>query len=145
MFLEIVFCFRLQCPMRLSMDCFLSVNLCLQVLNLIKPVASVKKLLVTLNLAADMPVYAVGDEKRLMQIILNVSGNAVKFSREGSMSITAFVVKSESLREYRSAEFFPSPSDSHFYLCVQVCFLSVIFEYVLLGDLCSFSDNRFCG
>ncbi|PON72548.1 Ethylene receptor [Parasponia andersonii] len=91
-----------------------------EVFNLIKPVASVNKLLVTLNLASDMPVYAVGDEKRLMQTILNVSGNAIKFSKEGSISIAAFVIKSESLREYRNAEFFPVPSDGHFYLCVQV-------------------------
>lgn len=137
MFLALVSYFGLQCPMRLSMDCLVDVNLCLQVLNLIKPVASVKKLLVTLNLASDMPVYAVGDEKRLMQTILNVSGNAVKFSKEGSISITAFVVKSESLREYRTAEFFPLPSDGHFYLCVQVCiFFSNYYENLFLGHPC---------
>jgi ethylene receptor len=44
-------------------------------------------------------VYAVGDEKCLMQTILNIAGNAVKFSREGSISITGFVAKSESLRD----------------------------------------------
>ncbi|XP_050380848.1 ethylene receptor [Argentina anserina] len=88
--------------------------------NLVKPVASVKKLSVTLNLAADLPVYAIGDEKRLMQIILNVVGNAVKFSKEGSILITAFVAKSESLRDFRAADFFPVQSDNHFYLRVQV-------------------------
>ncbi|KAF4366268.1 hypothetical protein G4B88_030446 [Cannabis sativa] len=91
-----------------------------EVLNLIKPVASVKKLLVTLNIASDVPVYAVGDEKRLMQTILNVSGNAVKFSKEGSISMAASVIKPESLREYRTAEFFPVPSEGQFYLRVQV-------------------------
>jgi len=92
----------------------------LQVLNLIKPIASVKKLPVTLNLAPDLPEYAIGDEKRLMQTILNVVGNAVKFSKEGSISITAFVAKSESLRDSRAPDFFPVPSDNHFYLRVQV-------------------------
>ena len=92
----------------------------LQVLNLIKPIASVKKLSVTLNLAPDLPEYAIGDEKRLMQTILNVIGNAVKFSKEGSISITAFVAKSESLRDSRAPDFFPVPSDNHFYLRVQV-------------------------
>ncbi|KAG7955585.1 hypothetical protein I3843_11G079900 [Carya illinoinensis] len=91
-----------------------------EVLNLIKPVASVKKLSVTLNLAQDLPVYAVGDEKRLMQTMLNVVGNAVKFSKEGSISITAFVAKSDSLRDSRAPDFFPVPSDDHFYLRVQV-------------------------
>ncbi|KAJ6427575.1 hypothetical protein OIU84_023046 [Salix udensis] len=91
-----------------------------EVLNLIKPITSVKKLPVTLNLAPDLPVYAIGDEKRLMQTILNVVGNAVKFSKEGSISITAFVAKSESLRDSRAPDFFPVLSDNHFYLRVQV-------------------------
>ncbi|KAB2095458.1 hypothetical protein E1A91_A01G039300v1 [Gossypium mustelinum] len=91
-----------------------------EVLNLIKPIASVKKLHVSLNLAPDLPEYAIGDEKHLMQTILNVVGNAVKFSKEGSISITAIVAKSELLRDSRTPEFFPVPSDNHFYLRVQV-------------------------
>ncbi|GAV63401.1 Response_reg domain-containing protein/HisKA domain-containing protein/GAF domain-containing protein/HATPase_c domain-containing protein [Cephalotus follicularis] len=91
-----------------------------EVFNLIKPIASVKKLLVTLNIAPDLPEYAVGDEKRLMQTLLNVVGNAVKFSKEGSISITAFLAKSESLRDSRAPDFFLVPSDNHFYLHVQV-------------------------
>ena len=87
---------------------------------MIKPIASVKKLHVSLNLAPELPEYAIGDEKRLMQTILNVVGNAVKFSKEGSISITAFVSKSEPLRDSRAPEFFPVPSDNHFYLRVQV-------------------------
>lgn len=91
-----------------------------EVLNLIKPIASVKRLFVALNLASDLPEFAVGDEKRLMQILLNVVGNAVKFSKEGSISIYAFVAKAESLRDPRAPDFFPVPSDGHFYLRVQV-------------------------
>ncbi|CAL0303472.1 unnamed protein product [Lupinus luteus] len=89
-----------------------------EVLNLIKPVASVKKLSLNLQIAADLPAYAIGDEKRLMQTLLNVVGNAVKFSKEGSISITAFVAKPESYS--RIPDFHPVPSDSHFYLRVQV-------------------------
>ncbi|KAM7266875.1 hypothetical protein ACFE04_009041 [Oxalis oulophora] len=91
-----------------------------EVLNLIKPIASVKKLHVTLNLSPDLPEYAEGDEKRLMQTLLNVIGNGVKFSKEGNISITAFIAKSESLRDLRAPEFFPVQSDDHFYLRVQV-------------------------
>ncbi|CAN1758903.1 Ethylene receptor [Linum perenne] len=91
-----------------------------EVINLIRPIASVKKLLVSLHLAPDLPEYAIGDEKRLMQTLLNVVGNGVKFSKEGSISITAFVAKAESLRDPRAPDFFPVPSDNHFYLRVQV-------------------------
>ncbi|CAK8575240.1 unnamed protein product [Lathyrus sativus] len=91
-----------------------------EVLNLIKPVACVKKLSLTLHFAPDLPVYAIGDEKRLMQTLLNVVGNAVKFSKEGSISITAFVAKPESFRDIRFPDFLPVPSDGHFYLRVQV-------------------------
>ncbi|KAK8579330.1 hypothetical protein V6N12_069656 [Hibiscus sabdariffa] len=91
-----------------------------EVLKLIKPIASIKKLHVSLSLAPDLPEYAIGDEKRLMQTILNVVGNAVKFSKEGSISITAFVAKPETVRDSRAPEFLPVPSDNLFYLHVQV-------------------------
>lgn len=89
---------------------------------MIKPIASVKKLFVSSSLAPDLPEFAFGDEKRLMQIMLNVVGNAVKFSKEGNISIFAFIAKSESLRDSRTPDFFPVHSDNHFYLRVQVCF-----------------------
>lgn len=88
---------------------------------MIKPIAAVKKLFVSLSLASDLPEFAVGDEKRLMQIMLNVVGNAVKFSKEGNISVFSFVAKSESLRDSRMPDFFPVHSDNHFYLRIQVC------------------------
>eukprot|EP01018_Ginkgo_biloba_P032745 Gb_36440 [translate_table: standard] len=91
-----------------------------QVHNLIKPIASVKKLVVSINLAPDLPEYAVGDDKRLMQTVLNVVGNAVKFSKEGSVSITVRLVRPESLRDAHAPEFYPVQTDRHFYLRVQV-------------------------
>ncbi|KAJ0427458.1 putative histidine kinase response regulator and transcription factor RR-A-type family [Helianthus annuus] len=91
-----------------------------EVLNLIKPVASVKRLFVTLSLSSDLPEYAVGDEKRLMQIILNIVGNAVKFTKEGSISISAIIAKPDSLRDPRAPDFSPLPDDNNFYMRVQV-------------------------
>ncbi|KAJ8900686.1 hypothetical protein K2173_025497 [Erythroxylum novogranatense] len=91
-----------------------------EVHNLIKPIASIKKLLITLNLAPDLPDFAIGDEKRLMQTILNVVGNAVKFSKEGSISITAFVTKSGSSRGFQASDNCPVPNENNFYLQVQV-------------------------
>lgn len=90
-----------------------------EVHNLVKPIASVKKLCVSMNLASDLPEYAAGDDKRLMQTVLNVLGNAVKFSKEGSVSVTVLLERPESLRDPR-AEFYPVQGDRHFYLRVQV-------------------------
>lgn len=87
---------------------------------MIKPITSVKKLSLTSILAPDLPVFAVGDEKRLMQTILNVAGNAVKFTKEGYISLIASVAKPESSRDWHPPEFYPASSDGHFYLRVQV-------------------------
>lgn len=105
---------------------------------MIRPVASVKRLYVTLSLAPDLPEYAVGDEKRLMQIILNIVGNAVKFSKEGSISISAVMAKPDSLRDPRSPDFFPIPGDSSFYIRVQVCFPSFLQLYMLVKSSVKF-------
>lgn len=93
----------------------------LQVINLIKPIAAVKKLSISVSLAPDLPLCAIGDEKRLMQTVLNIAGNAVKFTKEGNISISASVAKPDSLRDARAPEFYPVASDGHFYLSVQVC------------------------
>eukprot|EP00850_Spirogloea_muscicola_P014468 SM000104S09338 [mRNA] locus=s104:172470:177265:- [translate_table: standard] len=49
-----------------------------EVINLVKPIASVKRLTVTVKINSDVPKYVVGDSKRLLQTALNVVGNAVK-------------------------------------------------------------------
>lgn len=91
-----------------------------QVVDLIKPIASVKKLSLTLTLAPDIPIHATGDEKRLMQIILIAVGNAVKFTKEGYVAIEASVAKPEYIRGWQPSQLYPSSTDTHFYLRVQV-------------------------
>ncbi|KAM1807089.1 hypothetical protein ACFX11_030147 [Malus domestica] len=86
-----------------------------------KPVASVKKLSMTLIQSPDLPVYAVGDENRLLQTILDVAGNAVKFTKQGYISITASVAKKKkSSRDWQPPEFYPASTDGYFYLRVHV-------------------------
>ncbi|XP_039161430.1 probable ethylene response sensor 1 isoform X2 [Eucalyptus grandis] len=91
-----------------------------QVINLVNPIASAKKLSMAAFLAPDLPTHAVGDEKRIMQTMLNIIGNAVKFTKQGIVSVVASIAKPESLAEWRPAEFHPFVSNAHFYLKVQV-------------------------
>lgn len=74
----------------------------------------------TLILAPDLPFSAIGDEKRLMQTLLNIVGNAVKFTKAGYVSIIASFAKPESIRDWRPPEFYPVSSEGHFYVRVQV-------------------------
>ena len=60
---------------------------------MIKPIASIKKLSLTFGLALEVSIWALGDEKRLMQTILNVMGNAVKFTTKGYVSVSAAVAR----------------------------------------------------
>lgn len=92
----------------------------MQIVELIKPIASVKKLPITLILSPDLPTHAIGDEKRLTQTLLNVVGNAVKFTKEGYVSVRVSVAKPESSQDWRPPEFYPASSDGHFYIRVQV-------------------------
>jgi ethylene receptor len=73
--------------LELEMNTFKLLQIFIDVRNLGKPIASLKKLQVLLSLAPDLPGFVVGDDKRLMQMALNVVGNAVKFMKEGSISI----------------------------------------------------------
>lgn len=91
-----------------------------EVINLIKPIAAVKRLSIAASLAHDLPVCVIGDEKRLLQTMINVVGNAVKFTKEGSISVTASVAKPDSLKDYPVPEFYPVAGNGHFYLRVQV-------------------------
>lgn len=91
-----------------------------EVLNSVKPVASVRKLSLSLHLAPDLPQYAKGDDKRLMQITLNVVGNAVKFTKDGSVALIVCLERKEFLRDPRVPEFHPVYGDDCFFLRVQV-------------------------
>ncbi|XP_020114128.1 probable ethylene response sensor 1 isoform X2 [Ananas comosus] len=90
------------------------------VINVIKPIASVKNLQMQVTLAPDLPLCAVGDEKRLMQTVLNVAANAVKYTKDGHLSITASIGKPELFRDPRAPNFCPVSGDGNFYLHVQV-------------------------
>jgi ethylene receptor len=91
-----------------------------QVVNLVKPITSLKKLQVLLNLSPEIPEFVVGDEKRLMQTALNVVGNAVKFTKEGSISIKVCLERPDYPMDPLMLEFHPVQCEHHRYIRVEV-------------------------
>jgi signal transduction histidine kinase/HPt (histidine-containing phosphotransfer) domain-containing protein/ActR/RegA family two-component response regulator len=61
---------------------------CAAVLDLLRPAARDKALDLGHVLAPDLPTTVMGDPGRLRQILLNILGNAVKFTDEGGVSLT---------------------------------------------------------
>jgi two-component system sensor histidine kinase/response regulator len=62
------------------------------VVALMAPRAREKGIEINLDLAPDVPVRLVGDAARLRQVLLNLVGNAVKFTDRGGVAVSVFVV-----------------------------------------------------
>ncbi|HVU24346.1 MAG TPA: ATP-binding protein [Opitutus sp.] len=54
---------------------------------LLRPRAAEKGLILDVDLPADIPAYVTGDSARLKQVLLNLTGNAVKFTDRGRVII----------------------------------------------------------
>jgi signal transduction histidine kinase/ActR/RegA family two-component response regulator len=66
-------------------------ELCRSIPAIFKEQSLAKKLDLSIEMAADVPRTVVGDPSRIRQVLLNVVGNAVKFTHEGGVSIRIFV------------------------------------------------------
>ncbi len=59
-----------------------------KVFSLLRIKAQEKKLALLLDYQADAPRNVIGDEGRLRQVMINLIGNAIKFSKEGELRVT---------------------------------------------------------
>lgn len=55
--------------------------------------AEQKKLSFNVSLAGDLPELLMIDKARVRQILFNLTGNAIKFTREGSVTLSAFLIE----------------------------------------------------
>ena len=65
---------------------FAPAQLAEQVATLVRTQASERGLTFRLELAEDVPQYILGDPTRLRQVLINLIGNALKFTREGGIN-----------------------------------------------------------
>ncbi len=57
--------------------------------SMLRQRAVAKRIALTTDIAADLPAHLLGDPGRLRQVLLNLAGNAVKFTTHGGVRITA--------------------------------------------------------
>ena len=73
--------------MRLNQEPFQVAGLVGEIVGQLKPHATDKGLRLDYNLAEGVPATALGDPARIKQILSNLVGNAIRFTREGEVAV----------------------------------------------------------
>lgn len=89
--------------------------------NFAIPMARTKGLKFSLELAIDIPQHVIGDEKRLLQVTLNLIGNAVKSTNQGSIVVTVCIDDKEEFRwDPRKPTWRPFARDGYVFLRTEI-------------------------
>lgn len=67
-------------------------KICNSVVNLLRIRAMEKELSLTMDLDADLPNFVLADSLRLNQILMNLIGNAIKFTNQGSVHLKTEII-----------------------------------------------------
>ena len=86
-------------PKRVNLKSFLK-----QLIDIIKVKAESKELFLDYELLSPLPVIVMADEKRLRQVLLNLLGNAVKFTEKGGVSFSVELLSEEETPEGRKGK-----------------------------------------
>ena len=81
--------------MRLSIGPYQTGNMLSDLVGMLWIRAKEKKLDFKINVSPDIPSELIGDEVRIKQILINVLNNAIKYTKEGSISLTVQCEKRE--------------------------------------------------
>ncbi|MFP4266341.1 MAG: PAS domain S-box protein, partial [Desulfonatronovibrionaceae bacterium] len=73
--------------MQIQPETFSLRELCESVTSLFMPLAGDKGLELKYSIAPSLPKKAIGDEKRIQQILFNLVGNSIKYTRQGQVSL----------------------------------------------------------
>ena len=65
------------------------------VVELLRPQAQKKGLELSVDFAADLPLRAAGDPARLRQVLLNLAGNALKFTDSGAVRVAVRMIEDD--------------------------------------------------
>ena len=88
--------------MRLVEAAFAIADLRTAILELFTPKAAEKRLALTFAIDPALPETCIGDEARILQILFNLVGNAVKFTESGGVAIEVSLAYRNNERDFRA-------------------------------------------